>query len=143
MSVEVLALFIVLGVPALVILAPLWLRSQDRRRVLAAMTAAAEKGATLPADQVSLLLSGARPVRSLPPDHVRDARRGALLLASALGIVVIAAGISTMVWALGVGFAGALFACLASVAALPAAIGAAYLLLARQGRRGSNAIDSD
>jgi hypothetical protein len=139
---EVLMLFVVLGVPALVILTPQWLRSQDRRRVLAAIAAAAEKGATLPSEQLSALLSGVRPVRPPPPDHVRDARRGVLLLASALGIVTIAAGISTMVWAMGVGFAGALFACLASAAALPAAIGVAYLLLARQGRRGSDAIDS-
>jgi hypothetical protein len=133
---------IVMGIPALVILTPIWLRSLERRKVLDAITLAAEKGFTLPAEQVTGLLAGVRPARPLPPDHVRDTRRGVLLLAIAVAVVVIAVAVSSIVrMSNEPEAAGIVFAAVSSVAALPAMVGGAYLLLARLGRRAAGIAD--
>lgn len=134
----VLALLIVLGVPALVILVPQWLRSLERRRILQALTVAAERGAALPADQVGALLASINQVRvPLPPqpDHVRDLRRGVLLLAIMFGSMLIAAAVGALIQAGGETIGVEVALVIASVGAVPGLIGVGYLLLARSGRR--------
>jgi hypothetical protein len=132
---EVFMLFIVLAIPAVVILMPSWLRSQDRRRVLEALSAAADKGVALPSEHVAVLLAGVRPVRPPPPDHVRDTRLGVLLLAVAAGFALIGLAVAAIVQASGASFAPAVFVAIAAVGAIPGLIGVAYLWLARLGRR--------
>lgn len=129
-----LIIFVALGIPALVILAPLLLRSLERRHMLDAVMAATEKGQTVPNDLITGLLAATRRDPAVPlPD--RDQRRGVLLLAVA--VVFGALGIATYAFcfaaSLEEGPAAAFV--VASLGLIPGVIGAAYLLLARMGRR--------
>ncbi len=130
--------FIVLfavGIPAAVFLISLWLRAQERQRILQALSSAAEKGASLPQEHISALLAGVhqppRAVRPQVPAHVRDMRRGTLLLALTVSIVLIGAAVGALIGA-SMGFS--VFLIIAAVGALPGTIGVAYLLLARMAR---------
>lgn len=136
-------ILIVLGIPALVILAPSWLRARERYRILQALTAASDRGTVLPPEHIAALLAGvhqvqrpARPVRPLQPDDVRDARRGIVLVAFALSLTLIALAVSRLVSAGGAEqWAWPMFFLIASIGAIPGMIGLAYLLLSRNARR--------
>jgi hypothetical protein len=149
MGAEVILVPAVLAIPALAILTPTWLRSQERRRILEALSAAAEKGTTLPHEHVAALLDGvqgvrpARAPRPRPPDHVRDMRRGTLLLALTAGVVLIGVAVSAIATASGADFGPQVFLAIASAGAIPGMIGAAYLLLSRMGRRAPHADATD
>lgn len=140
---EIFVILIVLGIPALVILAPSWLRARERQRILQALALAAERGSVLPPEHIAALLAGVhqvqrpmRPVRSLQPDHVRDARRGIVLVAFALSLALIGLAASQLVSAGGAQqWAWPVFFLVASIGAIPGMIGLAYLLLSRNARR--------
>jgi hypothetical protein len=136
-------ILVVLGIPALVILAPSWLRARERHRILQALTAASDRGTVLPPEHIAALLAGVhqvqramRPVRPLQPDHVRDARRGIVLVAFALSLMLIGLAASRLVAAGGAQqWAWPTFFLIASIGAIPGMIGLAYVLLSRYARR--------
>lgn len=71
---------------AVIVVVPRYLQSLERRRMADALRAAIEKGQTLPPEMINLLTTD---VRARPtPSPQRDLRRGLIMLAIALGLVV-------------------------------------------------------
>lgn len=134
----VMVFLILVGIPAAVYLISLWLRAQERQRILQALSSAAEKGATLPQEHVTALLAGVhqprRQMRPQLPTHVRDTRRGMVLLALTVSIVLIGGAVGALVQASGETVGFNVFLLIASVGGIPGTIGTAYLLLARTAR---------
>lgn len=131
----VFVVLIIFVAVSLVILLPQWLRSKERQRALEAVVVAAEKGLTLSPEPIAALLADVRKEKPALPVHVRDLRRGTILLGLAAGFVVVGIGLFALLQAAGateealpVGIG------VATVGAIPALIGGAYLLLARIAR---------
>jgi hypothetical protein len=133
-----LILLVLVGIPAAVFLISLWLRAQERQRILQALSSAAEKGASLPQEHVAALLAGVhqppRVARQQIPTHLRDTRRGTLLLALTISIVLIGGAVGALIHAQGEPVGFNVFLIIAAVGGIPGAIGVAYLLLARAAR---------
>jgi len=131
-------LLIILGIPAIVILTPLLLRSWERRRILDAVMAAASAGQPVPEPVLEALIASTRrpdPARLPPPPrHERDFRRGVFLMA--VGGVFFAAGLMLyfILVAANAGTAASPALALASVGLVPGLIGAAYVLLSKRAR---------
>jgi len=122
--------------PSVVILTPIVLRSLERRRMLDVVMSSSERGQAVPADLITALLEATRP-KPMAPQPNRDRRRGVILLAIAVGFLLIGLTVHLIVSpddrdaASGSGIA------VAGIAILPGIIGAAYRLLARMGRSDS------
>lgn len=141
---EVMALVVIFGSVAAVILVPQWLRTSERRRALDALVQAAERGVALPPEPVNALMSGIRrQQRDDLPVHVRDTRRGTLLLAVTAGLVLVGVAVGAIVQASGANGAVEAFVAIASVGCIPGMIGVAYLLLARSARRAAGSESKD
>ena len=132
---DILLPLILLGIPAVVILTPLLLRSWERRRILDAVMAASNAGQPVPAHLIEALIAGSRKNQPEPSRVERDFRRGFFLMAT--GLVFVAAGVSlyAIMRASGSDDAHLGGVALGAVGLFPGLIGAAYALLARQSRR--------
>ena len=129
------AFLLFLGV---IIVAPKWLRSRERQKLMETLKLAYERGQAVPPELIESVLNqgdgeqsgqavdpASRAARKLAPN--RDLRRGAVLVAVALAILAVAV-------ALGVdGDNGALP--LAGVAAFPGFLGLTFIALWRVERR--------
>jgi hypothetical protein len=123
-----LQMLIVLGLPAGVVIAALWFRHQERLRVLQVVEASAAKDHPLSPEMINAL-PGAK---SRPANA--DLRRGVLMLA--LGVAIVLVGICALVGvattagegavAIGVG--------IAAVGAIPLCLGAALIFLSHSDR---------
>jgi hypothetical protein len=118
---------IIFGSAVLVILMPIYWRTQERKRVLEAVGEMAKNGAPMSPDLVASLLA---PIQQPIPNRLRDIRRGVVLLALALAIAII--GFVAYVIAANTGSGResiAIGSGVAAVGAIPGCIGAAFLLL--------------
>lgn len=131
-------MLIILGIPAVVILTPLLLRSWERRRILDAVMAASNAGQPVPQPVLEALIASTRradPARLPPPPrHERDHRRGVFLIS--LGGVFAALGLMLyfILVAAEAGTAASPALALASVGLIPGLMGAAYVLLSKRAR---------
>jgi hypothetical protein len=125
--------FIIFGSAVLVILMPIYWRTQERRRVLEAVGDMAKNGSPMSPDLVASLLA---PIQQPIPNRLRDIRRGVVLISVAVGIVII--GFSAYVIAANTGGdkeSIAIGSGVAAVAAIPGCVGAAFLLLGLSQKR--------
>jgi len=74
-----------------IILAPIWFRSRDRRKLYETVKVAYEKGHPVAPELIAAMRSGAADA-AIPPVE-RDLRTGALLLAAGLGVVGLGCGL--------------------------------------------------
>lgn len=132
---DILLPLILMGIPAIVILTPLLLRSWERRRILDAVMAASNAGQPVPAQLIEALIAGSRKSQPVPSRAERDFRRGFFLMAT--GLVFVAAGVAlyAIMRASGSDDAHLGGVALGAVGLFPGLIGAAYALLAQQARR--------
>jgi len=132
---------VTLGICAL-FLTPAYLKSRERMRLIELVRTASEKGAPLPPEALSVLTAEPKQQR---PSHIRDIRRGVVLLAFAVAFEIIAlciyvAGYTaeradsmpeaedfSEIAAFSMGFAG--------FGAIPFCIGFAFLMLGLVGRK--------
>ena len=125
------------GVPASVILLPLYWRAVERRQVLGIMRAATERGDGVPVELFEAMSKG---MVARPPGRTVDLRRGLFLLAIALGLALIGFGVyAGMESSMRPGdesdmspvAAGII---VASIGAIPGCVGIAYILLGLSNR---------
>lgn len=135
---EIFAFMIAFGVPATVILLPLYWRALERRQLIAVMRTASEQGQSLPLELFEALSKG---FAARPPARDIDLRRGLFLLAIALGLALIGLGVyAAVATSLPPGertdmspqAAGII---VASIGAIPGCVGIAYILLGLQSRK--------
>jgi hypothetical protein len=124
---DAVQMLIVFGTIGSIILLPIFWRGQLRRRVLETIKQMADSGSPMSTD---LVLSLMAPAPQPLPTRQRDIRLGVLLLALALGIVLI--GLAAFTIAMNTGGAKesvAIGAGVSAFGAIPACIGLAFLLL--------------
>jgi hypothetical protein len=107
-----------------IIVGPSWLKSRDRREVQQTVRAAIEKGQPLPPEVIDSLSKEA--TRNLP-SRSRDLRQGVIWLAIGIGLDAFGT-ISEMSWG-GDGWDGPDFGGIVGIAAIPATIGLAFIVL--------------
>lgn len=107
---------------AVIVVAPRYLKSLERQKMAEALRAAIEKGQPLPPEMISVLTADVKP----PPSPQRDLRRGMILLAVALALVV-------MGLLVGQGEPDATYPMI-GLAAIPGFIGLAFIAMSRLGR---------
>ena len=107
-----------------IIVGPSWLKSRDRREVQQTVRAAIEKGQPLPPEVIDSLSKEA--TRNLP-SRSRDLRQGVIWLAIGIGLAAFGT-ISEMSWG-GDGWDGPDFGGIVGIAAIPATIGLALIVL--------------
>lgn len=107
---------------AAIVVAPMWLKSRDRKEMQATLRLAIEKGQPLPAELVEALTKDS--IKQLPT-ATRDLRTGVVLVATSLGI-----GLFGYMFQLigGAGEARASFPIM-GMAAIPGMIGMAFIIL--------------
>lgn len=116
-----IALFVMITV---ILVVRRYLQSLERRKMAETLSAAIEKGQSLPTALVEVLTADARPRPAPSPES--DLRRGVILLAIAVGMVV-------MGLVIGQGEPDATYP-LIGMAAIPGFIGLALIAMARIGR---------
>lgn len=109
---------------AVIVVVPRYLKSLERQKMADTLRAAIEKGQPLPPEMINLLTVSGR-VRPAPSPQ-RDLRRGVILLAVALGLVV-------MGLLIGQGEPDATYP-MVGLAAIPAFIGLALIVISRFGK---------
>lgn len=107
-----------------IIVGPSWLKSRDRREVQQTVRAAIEKGQPLPPEVIDALSKEA--TRNLP-SRSRDLRQGIIWLAVGIGLAAFGT-ISEMRWG-NEGWEGPDFGGIVGIAAIPATIGLAFIVL--------------
>jgi Na+/H+ antiporter NhaD/arsenite permease-like protein len=107
---------------AAIVIGPRYLKSLERRKMADTLRAAIDKGQPLPPEVINLLTADARP----PASPQRDLRRGVILVAVALGLVV-------MGLVVGQGEPDATYPMI-GVAAIPGFLGLALIAIARLGK---------
>jgi len=107
-----------------IIVGPSWLKSRDRREVQQTVRAAIEKGQPLPPEVIDSLSKEA--TRNLP-SRSRDLRQGVIWLAVGVGLAAFGL-ISEMSWGSD-GWEGPNFGGIVGIAAIPATIGVAFIVL--------------
>ncbi len=128
--ISALQMFIGFGMPVGLILALAWLRSRERLRLLELIQVANAADKPLTPEMIRCLPGGFD-----RPTPERDRRRGIFLLCIGGGMLFIAIVVSGGLDALDQDWAGGAGAFMAGVAAIPACIGAAFLILGRQAAR--------
>jgi hypothetical protein len=124
---DAVQMLIVFGSIASIILLPVYWRGQLRRRVLETVKQMADSGSPMSTDLVLTLMA---PVPQPLPTRQRDIRLGVLLLALALGIVLIGLAAFTIAMNTGGGKeAVAIGAGVSAFGAIPVCIGVAFLVL--------------
>jgi Na+/H+ antiporter NhaD/arsenite permease-like protein len=114
-----IAVFVMIAV---IVVVPRYLRSLERQKMAETLRAAIEKGQPLPPEMINVLTADVKP----PPSPQRDLRRGMLLLAVALALVV-------MGLLVGQGEPDATYPMI-GLAAIPGFIGLAFIAMSRLGR---------
>jgi Na+/H+ antiporter NhaD/arsenite permease-like protein len=114
-----IAVFVMIAV---IVVVPRYLRSLERQKMAETLRAAIEKGQPLPPEMINMLTADVKP----PPSPQRDLRRGMLLLAVALALVV-------MGLLVGQGEPDATYPMI-GLAAIPGFIGLAFIAMSRLGR---------
>lgn len=134
---EVFAVFFLIAVfLCVIILTPLFLRARERMKLIELVKSGSERGEPLPPDLLRTLMSEPRPNR---PSHIRDRRRGIVLISLAIAIELIALCIYLAISyaesdpqevgeAIGVGLS------IAGFGAIPACVGLAFILLSVTGK---------
>lgn len=107
-----------------IIVGPSWLKSRDRREVQQTVRTAIEKGQPLPPEVIDALSKEA--TRNLP-SRSRDLRQGVIWLAVGVGLAAFGL-ISEMSWGSD-GWEGPNFGGIVGIAAIPATIGVAFIVL--------------
>jgi len=108
---------------AAIVVGPSYLRSREREKLQETLRIAIEKGQPIPPEVIESMTQGAR----LPPSPARDLRRGIIWLG-------VAGGIAAMGFVIGFAEPDATYPML-GVAALPAFIGLAFLVIALVSRK--------
>jgi len=108
---------------AAIVVGPSYLRSREREKLQETLRIAIEKGQPIPPEVIESMTQGARQ----PPSADRDLRRGIIWLG-------VAAGFAAMGWIIGLAEPDATYPML-GVAAFPAFIGLAFLVIALVSRR--------
>lgn len=122
-----LDLLIILGIPAVVILVPVYLGFHARMALMQLVRDAAEAGNPVSAETIHAL-------RTAPPKSFnRDLRRGALLLA--IGIALLLMGVTAFVMMAGSEAAAGTGVVLSGLGIIPSCLGAAFLFLGWAERR--------
>jgi hypothetical protein len=119
-------MFVVFGIPAVVLVIAAQFRHRERMRVMEIANAAIARQQPLP-PEVLRVLAGTKP----PPSGSADLRRGAFLIA--IGIALFVIGLCLLVALATTGTNGAVAAGVgaAGVGAIPLAIGIALVILSR------------
>jgi hypothetical protein len=107
---------------AAIVIAPRYLKSQERQKMAETLRAAIERGQPLPPEMINVLTADVKP----PSSPQRDLRRGVILVAVALGLVVLGL-------VLGVDEPDATYPLIGS-AAIPGFIGLALIVISRWGK---------
>lgn len=107
---------------AVIVVVPRYLKSLERQKMAETLRAAIEKGQPLPPEMINVLTADVKP----PPSPQRDLRRGMILLAVALALVV-------MGLLVGQGEPDATYPMI-GLAAIPGFIGLAFIAMSRLGR---------
>ncbi|CAN5172955.1 DUF6249 domain-containing protein [soil metagenome] len=120
----ILVVGIIFGALVAIILGPGYLKSRDRKEVQATVRAAIDKGQPLPPEVIEAM--GKEATRNIP-SRTRDIRRGVIWLAVGAGIAAFSLlnghGWSGDGWDVNVGSG------LLGIAAIPATIGVAFIIL--------------
>jgi hypothetical protein len=125
MDVAVTIMFVAAALAA-VILMPVFWRAQERRRVIEAVQQMSQTSSPLTTDLVQTLMGPFGPAR---PSRERDLRIGALMLATAVGIVLIGLAIYGGAFGASDHERQAVGAGIGSIGAIPGCIGVAFILL--------------
>ena len=125
MDVAVTIMFVAAALAA-VILMPVFWRAQERRRVIEAVQQMSQTSSPLTTDLVQTLMGPFGPAR---PSRERDLRIGALMLATAIGIVLIGMAIYGGAFGAAENERQAVGAGIGSIGAIPGCIGVAFILL--------------
>ena len=104
---------------AIIIVVPAWLRSRERREMQATVRAAIEKGQPLPPELIEALTKEAKLPRVSSAQ--RDIRIGVILLSVGAGLALLGVALRLI--------ADEAFYSLVGSAAIPAAIGVAFIIL--------------
>jgi hypothetical protein len=120
---------LMLGVPAVVLLLPLYWRQRERARLLDIIRRAAEKGESIPPEILRTL-----PDRSALPSAERDLRRGCILLAVGVGLAVVGIALRLIAPELLGGQGAAVGAVTAALGAIPGCLGVALIVFSRISR---------
>lgn len=134
---DVFAIFALIAVfLGSIILTPLFLRSKERMKLLEMVRGGSERGEPMPPELVRTLMSEPKPNR---PSHIRDMRRGIVLMSFAIAVEIIAFCVYTAIAMTEtdpgeVDPAAAVGLSIAGFGAIPACIGLAFILLSLTGR---------
>lgn len=120
---EVLIPLAGIGMIIAIVLGPVYLKSRERRELQETVRAAIDKGQPLPPEMIEAMT---RDVSKSLPSRTRDIRRGIIWLAVGVGIAAFSY-LSSLGWH--DTDAGEVFGGMAGVAAIPATIGLAFLVL--------------
>lgn len=118
------AIFAVFGTITAIVVGPSWLKSRERREMQETVRRAIDKGQALPPEVIEAMTSD---VSKRLPSRTRDIRRGIVWLAVAVGIAAFSL-INSMGWD-NDGWDGHVGDGLLGIAAIPATVGLAYLVL--------------
>ena len=132
---NVLLMVAMLGIPAIVILVPLGLRSWERRRILDAVMAASNAGQPVPAQLIEALIAGSRG-KEQHPREARDRRRGILLIGTALVFMTTGFALFALLTAVHVHEGVPAGIALAGLGFVPGVIGGTYLWLSKHAPAG-------
>jgi hypothetical protein len=123
--IPVFAIFAVFGTITAIVFGPAWLKSRERRDMQQTVRAAIDKGQPLPPEVIEAL--GKEATRNVP-SRTRDIRRGIIWLAVGIGLAAFGL-INDLSWN-GESWEGPdLGGGLLGVAAIPATIGLAFIVL--------------
>lgn len=122
--IPVFAIFAVFGSITAIIVGPTWLKSREKREMQATLRHAMDKGQSLPPEVIDALTQDVS--RNLP-SRSRDLRRGVIWLAVGIGIA--AFGLINDLSASGNDWGGNVGDGLLGIAAIPATIGLAFIVL--------------
>jgi Domain of unknown function (DUF6249) len=118
-----------LGVPAVVLLLPLYWRHRERTRLLEIVSRAAEKGESVPPEILRTL-----PDRFAPPSAERDLRRGLILIALGVGLASVGIALRLTAPELLGSQGAAVGAVTAALGAIPGCVGVALIMFSRISR---------
>jgi len=135
MEVVVAILFVSIAVCTLV-LTPFFLKSRERLRLIELVRAASDNGQPLPPEVLSTLTAEPKQQR---PSHIRDIRRGIVLLSAALAVEIFSyfAYLSAFMDEGNHRKAAEVPLVFAGLGALPLCVGLAFLLLGLTGKKSS------
>lgn len=122
MNGEILIPITMFGMIAALVIAPLWLKSRERRDMQVTLRSAIEKGQPLPPELIEAL---SKEAVKAPPTATRDLRLGVVLLAVSIGIVLFGNAIRFIG---DMEEAKAVFPIM-GIAAIPGMVGLAFILL--------------